>query len=291
MKLQRVALLSAIGFLAAACSSDTGPTTTNLGALAYVRYVNAVPDTNQTDFKFVDQIQGSPYFGQLYFRDIASYEPVGPGARHIRIFAVDPNTATNLEGNISIVTQVFLDTTITFEANTYYTVVQAGYARAGATPKQHLVVIQEDRSAALTGSQIAVRAVNTSPTLTAADVYAAATASGTPVFSAVAFGAGSAYKVMSTGSLTFTATASGSTTSAASAAAPAGAPPASISQSALGGYTIGGSFLTAYIFPAAVAGSLGANASNVNCNTGTKCVAAGVVWAQDNFPELPGTGT
>src|SRR5581483_4366248 len=123
MKLQRIALLSAVSVLAAACSSDTGPHVNGAcTSCAYVRYVNAVPDTNGTDFKFVDQLNGSPYYGQLQFRDIAAYLGVEAGNRHIRIFSVDPTgqqTSDKAENNITVVSQVFVDTTINFTAGTY----------------------------------------------------------------------------------------------------------------------------------------------------------------------------
>jgi uncharacterized protein DUF4397 len=289
MKLHQIALLSAasaMGFVATACSSDTGPHINDPGPIAYVRYVNAIPDTNQTDFRFVDQVTGSPWFGQAFFRDISSYEPTAPGARHIRVFAVDPNAAANFEGDINLVSQRFVDTTITLEANSFYTIVHAGYARTGATPAQHLIVIKEDRGATLSGDQIGVRAINAAPTIPSADVYAAASPSGSPAFSSVAFGDASPYDVMSTGAVTFSTTPAGSSTVAASAAAPAGAPPASISQSALGGYSVAGSLLTAFIFPPAVAGSMATLAANANCSKG-KCANASVVWMQDNYPQMP----
>ena len=289
MKLRQIALLgaaSAMGVVAAACSSDTGPHVADLGPIAYVRYVNAIPDTNQTDFRFVDQLKGSPWYGQLFFRDISAYQPVSAGSRHIRVFAVDPNEASNLEGNIDIVSQRFVDTTLTFDANTYYTIVHVGYARTGSTPAQHLVVIKEDRSATVSGTQIGVRVINAAPTIPSADVYAAASANGSPTFSAVAFGDASPYQIMSTGSVTFSTTPSGSTTVAATAAAPAGAPPASISQSALGGYSVGGSLLTAFIFPPAVTGSVATISANTNCAKGV-CANPGVVWMQDNYPDTP----
>ncbi|HVX41117.1 MAG TPA: DUF4397 domain-containing protein [Gemmatimonadaceae bacterium] len=277
MRLQRIALLSAAGVALAACSSDTGPTVNNIGPVASVRYINAVPDTNKTDFKFVDQMNGSPYFGQLAFRDISAYQAVAPGARHIRIFSVDPayDAGKANEADINVVSQKFVDTTITFEANKYYTIIHVGYARNGSSPKQHLVVLTDDRSATPSSSQIAVRVINAAPTLTSADVYSGTTASGSALFSGVGFATSSAYKLLSTGALSFAATASGSNTVAATSAAPAGAPPASISQSALGGATIGGSMLTAFIFPPAVAGSLAASG-------GTQ-----VKWMQDNFPQMP----
>ena len=280
MRLQRIALLSAVGVVLAACSSDTGPNVANFGPQAYVRYINAMPDTNKADFKFVDQVTGSPYFGQLAFRDISAYQGVGPGARHIRIFSVDPriDAGTANEADPNVVSQKYVDTTLTFEANKYYTIIHVGYARTGSSPHQHLIVLTDDRSTAPSSSQIAVRVINTASTLASADVYNGTSASGAALFSSVAFGTSSAYKLLSTGTLTFTATASGSTTVAATAAAPAGAAPATVSQSALGGYSIGGSMLTAFIFPPSVAGSLAATSA-----------ATSVKWMQDNFPQMPGT--
>jgi hypothetical protein len=280
MNLQRIALLSVAGFGLAACSSDTGPTVTGVAPHASVRYINAVPDTNKTEFRFVDQIEGSPYYGQLAFRNIAAYQVVTPGARHIRIFSVDPaiDAGTSIEADPNVVSQKFVDTTITFEADKYYTIIHVGYARAGATPKQHLVVLTDDRSAVPTSSQIAVQVINAAPTLASVDVYPAATATGTALFPGIAFGSESGYKVLSTGTVTFAAAMSGSTTVAASMVAPVGAPPASISQSALGGYSIGGSMLTAFIFPPSVPGSLAASSTT-----------ASVIWMQDNFPQTPGT--
>ena len=278
MQLQRFALLSLVGFAVTACSSDTGPTTNTPGATASVRYINAIPDTNATDFKFVDQVNGSPYYGQLNFEDISAYQAVAVGARHIRIFSVDPAVTSGAanEGNISVVSQVFVDTTLTFEANKFYTIIHVGYARTGSSPKQHLIVITDDQSSPPSSSQIAVRVVNAAPTIASADIYGASTASGSPMFPGVAFGTASNYKILSLGTLTFAATASGSTTVAASAAAPAGAPPASISQSALGGYSVGGSMLTAFIFPPSVTGSLATKSANPT-----------VKWIQDNFPDMP----
>ncbi len=279
MKLQRLALLAVAGSVLAACTSgDTGPTTISPGAVASVRYINAIPDTNKTDFRFVDQVAGSPYFGQLAFRDISAYQPVAAGARHIRIFSVDPrvDAGTANEADITVVSQTFVDTTLTFQAGVYYTIIHAGYSRTGASPKQGLIVLTDDRSAAGSSTQIAVRAINAAPTITSADVYPLATATGSPLFTGVAYGTSSAYKLLATGSLTFAATPNGSTTVSATALAPIGATPASVSQSALGGYSIAGSMLTAFIFPPSVTGSLAA------ANT-----TAGVKWMQDNFPMLP----
>jgi hypothetical protein len=290
MKLQRIALLCAAGTVMAACSSDTGPKVADLGPHASVRYVNAIPDTNKTDFKFVDQMNGSPYFGQLAFRDISAYQPVAAGARHIRIFSVDPriDAGTANEADPNVVSQTFVDTTITFEAGKFYTIIHGGYARAGGSPKQHLIVLTDDRATAPSTSQIAARVINAAPTLASADVYTGTTATGGATFSSLTFGSSSAYKLLNTGTLAFTATSTGSTTVAASASAPVGAPPVSVAQSATGGYSIGGSMLTAFMFSPAVAGSLAPTVGPCSVGAAAKCVAAGVLWMQDNFPQLPG---
>jgi hypothetical protein len=53
----------------AACSSDAGKVfTADNGPIAYVRFVNAVPDSGAGDWRFVDQIEGSPVAFGLTFR-------------------------------------------------------------------------------------------------------------------------------------------------------------------------------------------------------------------------------
>jgi hypothetical protein len=46
--------------------------------------------------------------------------------------------------------------------------------------------------------------------------------------------------------------------------------------------------LTAFVFPAAVTGSMAATLGACSA-TGNPCATAGVVWMQDNFPQMPGT--
>jgi len=65
--------------------------------------------------------------------------------------------------------------------------------------------------------------------------------------------------------------------------APAGvAADRTLNLTAVGGSTIAGSAFTAFIFPAAVTGSLAANVIAATCPT--RCTTAGIVFAVDKYP-------
>lgn len=270
MKMQRMALLG-FGLIAAGCARDKGPFTAPNVPKAYVRFVNAVTDTNAVDFKFVDMIEGSPYYQHASFRSISSYQGANAGSRHVTVFAVDPQENATHVPRIEIVTQVLKDTTITLEAGKYYTLLMTGTQRNN---RSYINVIEDARGTAPSGAQIAVHAINAG--VDPVDVYALASetapVSGSAAVAGLAIGKAQPYVIRPTGAFAFGATASGSTSVLAAALAPAGAAPASSSQSALGGYSIGGSYLTAFIFPRGVAGSLA-----------TPTTPA-VVWIQDNAP-------
>ena len=58
MRLSRFALLGVAVSAMVGCSEPSdGPTTPNTPPLAYVRYINAVPDTLNTTVRFIDQIE------------------------------------------------------------------------------------------------------------------------------------------------------------------------------------------------------------------------------------------
>jgi hypothetical protein len=240
------------------CSEPSdGPTTPNIPPLAYVRYINAVPDTLNTTVRFIDQVEYSPIsFANVAFRGLAQggYQPTAAGARKFRVFtsdAVNFSTAGN--------TTVLVDTTITFEAGKYYTLLHLGYARAGATPKQRIVNIADALPATPAG--IAFRAIHAGLDVGNVDIYATATTTeaitGAPLFANVSLNTVSAYLPRATGAFAARVTAAGSTTAVISAAAPAGTAGSS-SVDPLGGATIAGSIITAIAFPATPANSAGA---------------------------------
>src|SRR5688500_8482107 len=87
---------------------------------ASVRFINAVPDTLVTDWRFIDQVEQSPYEVGFAFRAMTDYQGVGPGSRHFRIF---PGTNDNTTQNFLI------DQNIDFVANRSYTLIHTGRSR------------------------------------------------------------------------------------------------------------------------------------------------------------------
>ncbi len=273
MRLQHLALVGALAIGATACNHDSGPFYPPEVQLAFVRWVNAVPDTGSLDFRFVDQVEYSPWYGQLEFRQMSNYQGAQAGTRHIRVF---PGGSSDID----VVSQVVLDTTLTLEAGKYYTILHTGYARAGSAPKQHFELIEDPRPSVGDG-QIAARAIN-AIVGAAVDIYWAEdedpspTVFGAPAFEALTYLAASNYTTAPTSKFAFRVALAGDAGLMAQAVAPAGHPPESVSQTAQGGYSIGGSMLTAFVFPASVDGS-GAPQSS-------KYKTAAVIWMQDNRP-------
>lgn len=261
MRLTRLAMLTLGAALTAACSEPSNdPTTPDVPPLAFVRYINAVPDTLNTTVRFTDQVQWSPMtFVNVPFRGLGqgNYQPTQAGSRKFRVFTTD---ATNFStaGN----TVILVDTTLTFEAGKYYTLLHMGYARAGSTPRQRIVAINDVHPNP--GAQVAVRAIHAALGVGAVDIYATATAtspiSGTPLFRNVATEAVSPYANVNAAAFATQIAAAGGTTALVAAAAPAGT--AGTTQlNPIAGATIAGSVLSAVAFPASPANSAGARFS------------------------------
>ena len=276
MRLSRFAPLGmALAVLAGCSEASNDPTTPTIPPLAYVRYINAVPDTLNTTVRFIDQVEYSPFtFVNVPYRGLGqgNYQGAAAGSRKLRVFtadAVDYTTAGN--------TAILVDTTITLEAGKYYTLLHAGNARTGSSPKQRLTVINDVFPAA--GSNIAVRAIHTAYGLGSADIYATATTttalSGTPLFRGVAEGAVSAYVTTAPGAFATQIAAAGSTTSLVAAAAPAGTA-GTTSVDPVGGATQAGSVITAIAFPATPANKAGPAT--------TRFTTAGVGYFIDKHP-------
>jgi hypothetical protein len=217
--------------------------------LAYTRFVHAVPDTQATDWRFIDQLENSPTAIGLAFRGTSPYQATAPGARKLRIFPADTN--------VNVVQQMLIDTTITLTAGTYYTLVHLGNARGNA---DRLLVIQDDIPNVQT-TNVAIRTVHLGTGLTSLDVFLSDTASALPLpsspqFANLAYASASAYATRAPGAFRLRTTTSGQTSIVANAIAPPGAPAVPVDNlTAIGGSTMGGSAITAFVFPRSVAGS------------------------------------
>lgn len=266
MTYKRIGLVMLAAAIAVACDEDTGPTTPQKGPVAFVRYVNAVPDTGAADWRPIDRLEDSPPALGLAFRGVNPYQAMGSGSRRIRIFP----TSTN----IAVTSQVLLDTTITFQPNTYYTLIYTGMARANT---DQLQVIQDSRPTP-SSSQVGVRVINAGLGLGALDVLALPSATGTPAatFSNLAVGAASDYTLVNTGPLILRARVAGTSTVVVDTVrAPVGDAGGG-SLDPVAGSTIGGSLLTAIVVPRAVAGSQGGSSTTPT-----------IIVLQDNRPPRP----
>lgn len=255
--LMRGARASVMLLLLGACGDSTGVDATS-SQKAFMRYVNAMPDTLGVDFHAVDIVENSPYIATT-FRDIkqAGYTPVAAGARHFRVFLSNPSAPV-----ASTVSQVLVDTTLTLETGAHYTITEAGFARAGLEPRATFVVFPENLPTPPPG-QIAVRVFNLAAGLGSVDVYASPSATGalppTPLFANASFLTPTTWVNVDTSkALTFRATTAGAGSLAvplATVAAPAGDVGTS-SLDPIPGSAIAGSVFTVYVFSRSSPGTL-----------------------------------
>jgi hypothetical protein len=278
MRILRFAPFALAATVIAGCKHDITGTTTPIPDLAYVRYVHAMPDTGEVDVHLVDAVEnlnfGDPSTGYTPYRTVTEYSGIAAGARHFRVF-------TNMQStDINVVSQVIFDTTLTLAPKTYYTILHTGFARTGATPHQHFLLLTDTRPNVPAG-QVAVRAFITAPGIGPVDVYktadtaTAATLPGSPTFANVALGTPSAWSNFATGAAAFRAFTSGTTTPILTKVqAPAGAAAQALLDP-VAGVTVGGTALTAFIFPAGVAGSP------------NKSVTPSIVYGVDVRPPRP----
>jgi hypothetical protein len=260
------------------------------GQVAYIRFVNAIPDSGGQDWRFVDAVEGSPTTLNLVFRQIfpgTSYQSATPGVRHLKIFqsALDQTYSDPNLTSPAVVSTVFLDSTFTLAAGTRYTIMAVGNLRAPRTAK--FVILTDAYPDP--GASVAVRVVNAGAGASL-DVYAsaaggAAALPASPLAAALASYTASPWVSTPTGALNLRANAAGSKTLPAmvDANAPAGvAADKVLNLTAIGGSTIAGTAFTAFMFPPAVTGSLAANVVAGTCPT--RCTTPGAVYAVDRYP-------
>jgi hypothetical protein len=252
MRAARFIFVCASALLFAGCDDEGEVTLAPVVPLAFTRFVNAVPDTMGSDWRFVDQLENSPDWFNLTFRQFTPFRATAPGARRLKVF---PKST-----DINVTQQHFVDTTLTFAENAYYTIVHVGNTRTGSATPDHIVLI-EDPIPTIPANQVAVRAMHLGTGQPALDVFETATTTSTlpatPTFSNVAFESATQYVLQDTAAFAFRATPTGSTTPVlASGAAPAGvaANPA-LGQTTIGGARMGGSAILGIFMPRSVAGS------------------------------------
>ena len=278
MRLLRLTSFALGCAVAAGCSKDLTGSSTPIPPLAYVRYVHAMPDTGEVDVHLVDSVENlnfaSPTTGYTPYGTVSQYTGIGAGNRHFRVF-------TNMQStDINVVSQVIFDTTLTLAPNTYYTILHTGYARQGATPHQHFVLLT-DTHPTVANNQVAIRAIVAAPGIgpvdayTTADTTTGATLPASPAWTNVSWGTPSSFVNFTPAAMAVRVFNSGTTTpTLAKVQAPNGAAAQPLLDP-VAGVKVGGTALTAFIFPAGVAGSPNAK------------VSASVVYGVDVRPPRP----
>jgi uncharacterized protein DUF4397 len=276
MRLSRFVTLF-VGLAAITACGDDEITDPGTPPLAGVRFINALSDTGAVDVSMIDAVNWSFSNIEGYaYRAGSEHQPIAAGARQIRVF---PNST-----NPAIASTILLEASITFNANTNYTLLLTGSARGNTES----FVLIEDTPPATAANQIALRVVNVAAA--AIDAYSTATATTAiaPPATAtnVATIAPSPYVVVATGGRAIRVTPAGSGTVSASAAGPAAAAPLP-GQLPAAGVTSSGTAFSVYYFPAGVPGSVNAPATGATSCAGATPLATcnpTVIWFVDRVP-------
>lgn len=278
MRFQRLIFAAILACGVSACAKNITGVAHPVPPLAYVRYINAVSDTFNMDFRAVDQVAYSYPFLDVAYRGLgdANYQGYQAGSRHVRVF-LDPNPGnTAVPVDPVVVSTVMADTTYTFTAGSYYTLVHIGRARAGSAVTPKLWIIP-DALPTQSAATVQYRIINVASVQGAVDVYVSATGTttGVPTASSLAFQSATSYLSQSPGPLVIKLTQPGTQTIVGAAAGytlQAGTAGTAFVDPIFGSGQ-GGSILTAFIFDATPAGK-----------TGTTFSTPGVVYFPDVQP-------
>lgn len=301
MRFLKYTSLAALVFASAACQQDDGGVkVTSVPPLAYVRYINAVPDslvpaivsirinavttlpettfttTNYTStLRFTDYLEFTPQsWANVAFRGlgVGGYQGVKAGNRTFKIFTFDPTFFTTAQR---------ADTSFNFVAGNYYTIV---HWQGGGASQQ--VRILSETLPAVSAGNFQYKLVHLGQGLGPVDAWqqnalvaAGGTLTGTPFATNVAELGMTTYQSLAPQAvLAGQVSAATTNTSVAGAAAPAGGLAAS-GLEYFAGSNQGGSVMTAFAFR----GQVSVDAFNRNWRAAQ---APQVVWFMDRRPAI-----
>ena len=241
----------------AACAADTGPTVTQNGDLAYVRVINAIPDTGAMIYRFVDGVE-NPFDGiGTGFRQASAYIGTKVGTRQLRAFVV--STVPAIVAGAPV-----LDKSVALTKDQYYTIVHVGLAQGD---RDSIIVLRDSfPSNSVLGTQIGIRALHAIPTgVGAVNVFTTKRVGDvlptTPAFSNVTYGQATAYARVAADSIAARVQVAATPTTVLTSAAPLGtAGTTAVNPDA--GSRIAGTSMTAVAFPAGLGARATSNATN-----------------------------
>jgi Domain of unknown function (DUF4397) len=240
-----------------ACAADTGPTVSQTGDLAYVRVINAVPDTAAMIYRFVDGVENPLEGLGLGFRQASAYAGTKVGQRQLRAFIVSVVPAIVAGAPI-------LDKSITLTKDTYYTILHVGLAQGD---RDSIIVLRDSFPTFSTlGARVGIRAVHAIPTgVAAVNVFTTRRVGdalpATPAFANVTYGQATAYAAVAVDSIAARVQVAATPATVLTALAPVGTA-GTTAVNPDGGSRIAGSSLTAVAFPAGLGARATSNATN-----------------------------
>jgi len=269
-------LCLAVGAASACSTPETVIATENIPT-AGVRFINAVPDTNAMDFRFVDIVESNAQY-KIGFRNAPStsagvtastqieYKNARAGQRHFRIFLSD-----TLQ---SVASFVLKDTTVTIEAGKLYTAMMWGNARAGTMKLVFYEEVVPDP-----GTSVGLRVINTtSSTLDVRTYPSTGTVPAATTWANVAPLTRSSFVNTPVSQIRYNIQpAGGGAVLLSDPLALIGQQP-TVDIEGTPGTTVAGSAITAIVFPASVTGS-----------KATSFSTPGVTFMWDRRPPRPGT--
>ena len=249
----------------AACSDDSGPVTNTPGDLAFVRVVNAIPDTQTILYKFVDRLENPLDANGTGFRSASAYQGHAVGQRRLRAFMLNPSASVAIASGAPLI-----DTVLTLRANTYYTLVHFGRANRNAAgtaiANGDTIRIIEDSipSTSTLGNNIGIRALHFAGGVGTVNVFATRSATdalpATPLTTLAYLGStGNSYTIrVPADSIAARVQPQAAPTIVLSAQGPNGVA-GTDQQNPLSGVRVGGSALSVIAFPTATPTTRGVN--------------------------------
>lgn len=150
----------------AACGDSSGPTVNTFTDLAFVRVVNAIPDTGIMIYKLSDQLENPFDANGTGFRTASAYGGYRAGTRTFRAFMLNP------AGSFAIASGApLIDQQVTLQAGVYYTIVHFGRA-IPATADSIAVIVDSIPTTSVLGANIAVRGLHFATGVAGVDLFA-----------------------------------------------------------------------------------------------------------------------
>ncbi len=232
-----------------ACGGADGPTVNTKQDLAYVRVVNAIPDTGIMIYRFTDKLENALDANGTAFRTASAYQGYAPGERTFRAFMLNAAASVIIAGGAPLI-----DQQVTLTANTYYTIVHFGRA-IPATADSIAVVIDSVPTPSVLGTSIAVRALHFATGVLGVDVLTTRRATdalpATPAFSGLIYkgSTGNTYTIRAVAdSIAARVRVVAAPTVILSAQGPNGEA-GTVERNPLSGVRVGGSVLSVIAFP------------------------------------------